>query len=80
MERQYGRGSRREKDDFINLKRRKSKIASARLAKRGINSAENWSAFKNDTKASTLDPKTNGKIDPQWRRTKQGNDRVRPLL
>jgi len=23
-----------------------------------------WSAFKNDTKASTLDPKTNGKIDP----------------
>ena len=56
-----GEGSRCE-DDLIHLKVGKSKIARARLAKR--DNSENWSAFKNDTKASTLDTNTNGKIDP----------------
>ena len=57
-----GEGSRCEVDDLIHLKVGKSKIARARLAKR--DNSENWSAFKNDTKVSTLDTNTNGKIDP----------------
>jgi hypothetical protein len=57
MGRRYGR-----RNDLIHLKVGKSKIARARLAKR--DNSDNWSAFKNDTKASTLDTNTNGKIDP----------------